>query len=235
VSQHARYWCVVPAAGVGRRMQSELPKQYLPLRGRALIEHALLGLLEHPLIERVVVALADSDPWWETLAIAASPAILRTSGGAERADSVRNGLLALAGLAAPGDWVLVHDAARPCLQRTDLDRLISALADHPVGGLLGIPVHDTVKRAESDGAVLETLPREQLWRAFTPQMFRYGPLLEALEEASRKGLAITDEASAMEQAGHRPLLVEGRSDNIKVTCREDLALAAFYLEQQGGS
>ena len=231
MSQQARYWCVVPAAGVGRRMQSELPKQYLPLHGRSLIEHALLSLLEHPLIERVVVAIADSDPWWETLAIAASPAVTRTAGGAERAESVLNGLHALAGVAAPGDWVLVHDAARPCLQQEDLQRLISALSEHPVGGLLGVPVHDTVKRAGQDGSVLETLPREQLWRAFTPQMFRYGPLLEALQEGCAAGRVITDEASAMEQAGHQPLLVEGRSDNIKVTRREDLALAAFYLEQ----
>ncbi|MCW8908282.1 MAG: 2-C-methyl-D-erythritol 4-phosphate cytidylyltransferase [Sedimenticola sp.] len=234
MNQHVRYWSVVPAAGVGRRMESELPKQYLPLHGRSLIEHALLRLLEHPLIERVVVALADSDPWWETLEVAASSSVIRTPGGAERAESVLNGLRALAGLAAPEDWVLVHDAARPCLQREDLDRLISTLADHPVGGLLGVPLHDTVKRAERTGTVIETLPREQLWRAFTPQMFRYGQLLQALQEGWRKRRVITDEASAMEQAGHRPLLVEGRSDNIKVTRREDLALAAFYLDQIGG-
>ena len=231
MNQQVRYWSVVPAAGVGRRMGGDLPKQYLPLRGRPLIEHALLRLLEQPRIERVVVALAESDPWWDALDIASHPSIIRVGGGSERADSVLNGLLALAELAAPDDWVLVHDAARPCLHREDLKRLINGLQQHPVGGLLGVPLHDTVKRATADGEVLETLPREQLWRAFTPQMFRYARLRSALERARQKGLAVTDEASAMEQAGLRPLLVEGRADNIKITRPEDLVLAGFYLEQ----
>ena len=232
MNQQMRYWSVVPAAGVGRRLGGDRPKQYLPLRGRPLIEHALLRLLEQPRIERIVVVLAESDPWWRALEIASHPSIIRVAGGRERADSVLNGLLALADLAAPEDWVLVHDAARPCLHHEDLKHLIDGLRQHPVGGLLGVPLHDTVKRTDPDGEVLETLPREQLWRAFTPQMFRYAPLRSALEQARQKGFTVTDEASAMEQAGLQPLLVAGRSDNIKVTRLEDLALAGFYLDRQ---
>ena len=130
------------------------------------------------------------------------------------------------------DWVLVHDAARPCLRRSDIDRLLERLAGHPVGGLLGVPVRDTMKRTDDTGLIERTVTRDNLWHAYTPQMFRFAMLRDALEEALRRKLLVTDEASAMELAGHRPLMVEGHGDNIKITRPEDLALAAFYLAQQ---
>lgn len=225
------FWAVLPAAGVGRRMGSDVPKQYLMLNGRPVIEHALSPLVEHPLIAGVVVALSSDDDWWHATSFAQHPAVQRAAGGVERCHSVLNALDLLADLAAADDWVLVHDAARPCLHRDDLDRLISQLDNHPVGGLLALPLHDTVKRANDAHQVVETLPRESLWRAFTPQMFRYGLLRSALTSALQRGALVTDEASAIELAGYVPLLVEGRPDNIKITRPEDLALAAFYLDQ----
>ncbi|WP_275096660.1 2-C-methyl-D-erythritol 4-phosphate cytidylyltransferase [Sedimenticola hydrogenitrophicus] len=229
-----RHWAVVPAAGVGRRMGGAVPKQYLNLHGRPVIDHTLRTLVAHPRIARVIVAVSATDAWWSGTAYAEHPRIQRVAGGRERADSVLNGLLALQGEADAMDWVLVHDAARPCLHRSDLDRLLQALAGHPVGGLLAIPFSDTIKRADPAGRVLETVPREQLWRAFTPQMFRYAALREALERAREDGLLVTDESSAMERSGAAPLLIAGRSDNIKITSPEDLVLAGFFLERQGG-
>lgn len=226
-----RYWAVVPAAGIGRRMGGAVPKQYLTLHGRPVIDHTLRTLVEHPAIVRVVVALSASDSWWEESDYAGHPRVQRVEGGRERADSVLNGLLALQGEAEADDWVLVHDAARPCLQRTDLDRLMRTLKDHPVGGLLASPLTDTIKRADKADAVLETVPREQLWRAFTPQMFRWAGLRKALQQARAGNQLVTDEASAMELAGETPQLIEGRGDNIKITRPEDLVLAGFYLAQ----
>jgi 2-C-methyl-D-erythritol 4-phosphate cytidylyltransferase len=229
-----RHWVVVPAAGAGKRFGSPIPKQYLPLAGRTLIEHSLALFLEHPRIAGVVLALSPDDEWWQDTAYANHPALTRVNGGAERSDSVANALAALRGRADDGDWVLVHDAARPCLAKADLDRLLAALVDEPVGALLAVPVHDTVKSAEDAFGVRveRTLPRQQLWRAFTPQAFRLGQLREALSHCQRLGIAITDDASAIEQLGLRPLLVEGRADNIKITRPEDLPLAEFLLQQQ---
>lgn len=227
------YWAVVPAAGVGRRMGGERPKQYLPLGGRMVIEHTLGRLLGHPLIQVVYVALSADDAWWVDCAYARHPEVRRVAGGGERCHSVLNALDALSAVASPHDWVLVHDAARPCLRVSDIERLIGELEGHPVGGLLAVPLHDTVKRAQG-GAVVETLPREALWRAYTPQMFRLGELREALSTALERGWLVTDEASALELAGRAPRLVEGHGDNIKITRPEDLALAEFYLRRQGG-
>ncbi|TVO76269.1 2-C-methyl-D-erythritol 4-phosphate cytidylyltransferase [Sedimenticola selenatireducens] len=226
-----RYWAVVPAAGIGTRMGSDVPKQYLLLNNRPVIEHALQALLKHPKIVKVIVAIADSDHWWANTSASRHSRVQRVLGGTERADSVLNGLLSLQGDADADDWVLVHDAARPCLHRTDLENLIETLRHHAVGGLLGYPLSDTIKRVNDQASVLETLPREQLWRAFTPQMFRYGALQAALECARSSALQVTDEASAIELAGLIPQLVEGRSDNIKITRPEDLELAHFYLNQ----
>lgn len=229
-----RYWAVVPAAGVGRRMGGALPKQYLTLGDRPVIDHTLRTLVEHPAIERVIVPLSPSDNWWNGCAYANHPRVQRVAGGQERADSVLNGLQVLENEAHGDDWVLVHDAARPCLRRSDLDKLMQTLADHPLGGLLAVPVSDTIKRADATGTVLETVPRDRLWRAFTPQMFRFAGLRRALEQARAAGQLVTDEASAMELAGQSPRLVEGCADNIKITRPEDLVLAGFYLERQGG-
>ncbi len=213
-------------------MGSSVPKQYLPLAGRTVLEHTLDRLVSHPRIAGVLVAISENDSRWSETGFAAHPRVERVAGGRERCHSVMNALQALTGRADGRDWVLVHDAARPCVSHEDLDHLIEALADHPTGGLLGMPVHDTVKRTDEGLAVRETVSREGLWRAFTPQMFRLRPLHDALSDALGRELTVTDDASAMELAGHRPLMVEGRADNIKITRPEDLRLAAFYLAQQ---
>ncbi|MDK4200080.1 2-C-methyl-D-erythritol 4-phosphate cytidylyltransferase [Pseudomonas sp. HR1] len=217
------FWAVIPAAGVGARMRADRPKQYLDLCGRSLLERTLDCFLDHPRLRGLAVSLAPEDPWWPTLACARDARILRAPGGRERADSVLGGLLLLSEQgASDGDWVLVHDAARPNLCRADLDRLLAELAQDPVGGLLGVPARDTLKRVGRDGRVSETVDRSQVWLAYTPQMFRLGALRDALSAGLAAGAAITDEASAMEWAGHAPRLVEGRADNIKVTTPEDL-------------
>lgn len=223
-SELPSFWLVVPAAGIGSRMRADRPKQYLQLDGRSLLEHTLDIFLAHPRLLGCMVAVASDDPWWPTLACAADPRVSSCHGGGERADSVLAALKALQARGADlADWVLVHDAARPNLARDDLDRLLAELANDPVGGLLAVPARDTLKRIGADGRVQETIDRSTVWHAYTPQMFRLGPLLESLGAALGAGEAITDEASAMEWAGLAPRLVEGRADNIKVTRPEDLA------------
>lgn len=224
-----RFWAVVPAAGVGRRMGGELPKQYLELQGRKVIDHSLQRLLDHPLIEQAYVALSPEDVYWQGCEHADDARVVRVAGGEERCHSVLNALRALRGEADSDDWVLVHDAARPCLSRGDLDHLIDSLRNHPVGGLLGVPVQDTLKRVVAEGGVSETVPRRDLWQAYTPQMFRLGLLTQALSDALENNQLVTDDASAMELAGYRPQMVEGHAGNIKITRPADLALAAFYL------
>ena len=223
---------VIPAAGIGSRMRADRPKQYLELAGRPLIAHTLDIFLLHPQLQALVVSLAPDDPWWPQLSCATDPRVLRAAGGRERADSVLSGLrLLLDSGASARDWVLVHDAARPNLARSDLDLLLATLADDPVGGLLAVPARDTLKQAGPDGRVVATVDRSLIWQAYTPQMFRLGLLHDALETALAAGVSITDESSALEWAGHAPRLVEGRSDNIKVTRPEDLQwLQAHYLQ-----
>ena len=217
------FWALIPAAGVGSRMAADRPKQYLELAGKTIIEHSLACFLDHPQLLGVVVSLAADDPYWPNLACAHDPRIQRAEGGRERADSVLGGLLRLSELGAQErDWVLVHDAARPNLARSDLDLLLAELADDPVGGLLAVPARDTLKRAGTDGRVLATVDRAPIWQAYTPQMFRLAELQRALADALLAGVAITDEASAMEWAGQAPRLIEGRADNLKVTRPEDL-------------
>jgi 2-C-methyl-D-erythritol 4-phosphate cytidylyltransferase len=224
---------VIPAAGVGRRMGASIPKQYLDLAGRPVIEWSLGLFLDHPRISGVLVSLDPGDGHWQQTAFAGHPRVRPVPGGAERCQSVLNALKLLAREADEADWVLVHDAARPCLRRDDLDRLLEALMDHPVGGLLGVPVRDTMKQVGEAGAVCSTVPREDLWHAFTPQMFRLGLLRQALHVALDQGSLVTDDAGAVELMGFEPMLVEGHADNIKITRQEDLLLAGFYLEQQG--
>lgn len=227
------FWAVIPAAGVGARMRADRPKQYLPLAGRTLLEHTLDCFLDHPGLRGLVLALGRDDPYWPTLACADDPRIQRADGGAERADSVLNALVKLEALgAASDDWVLVHDAARPNLARSDLDRLLGELADDPVGGLLAVPSRDTVKLVGTDGKVARTLDRQLIWLAFTPQMFRLGALRQALQRGLASGAAITDEASAMELSGVAPRLIEGRADNLKVTRPEDLEWLRLAWKQK---
>lgn len=213
-------------------MRAARPKQYLPLLGRAILQHTLERLGHYPRLRGLVVGVAADDAYWPTLA-AEIPNLLTTYvGGAERAQTVLNGLRALETYAAPDDWVLVHDAARPCVRHTDIDALLAAVAGHADGGLLALPLSDTVKRADHNGCVEDTVARAGLWRALTPQVFRLAALRDALESAMRAGVEITDEASAMEYSGARPRLVHGHADNIKITEPEDLALAELFLREQ---
>jgi len=222
-----RYFAIVPAAGSGSRFGAEKPKQYLSLLGRPLIHHTLAALVACPEIERVWVVLSPDDAEWSRHDWSDLGAKLETvrCGGATRADSVGNGLRAAAMVAADDDWVLVHDAARPCLSADMLAALLRELADDPVGGILAVPVADTLKRAAGDQRVAATEPRDGLWQAQTPQMFRYGRLAESLENCR----AVTDEAGAIEAMGLKPKLVKGDSTNLKVTFPADLALAAMIL------
>jgi 2-C-methyl-D-erythritol 4-phosphate cytidylyltransferase len=225
-------WAVVPAAGGGARMRAACPKQYLPLLGRAMLLHTLERLGRYPRLRGLVVGIAADDAYWPTLATDIPNLLITYVGGAERAQTVLNGLRALETYAAPDDWVLVHDAARPCVRHADIDSLLAAVAGHADGGLLALPLSDTVKRADHNGCVEETVPRTGLWRALTPQVFRLAALRDALESAMRAGVEITDEASAMEYSGARPRLVHGHADNIKITLPEDLALAELFLLEQ---
>lgn len=222
-------WAVVPAAGRGRRFGAEVPKQYLSLAGRTLIEHSLRAVLAHDDVDGVVVALSPDDSDWPGWREIGGKPVLTCIGGAERADSVLAGLHALPATLSEDQWVLVHDAARPCLRPRDLARLLAVGQADPVGALLAAPVRDTLKRADQVGRSLSTEPRDWLWRALTPQLFRRGGLTRALEAALRAGVRITDEAMAMERLGLRPCLVEGSEDNIKVTTPADLAIAEFLL------
>lgn len=226
------HWAVVPAAGIGKRMGSEVPKQYLQLDGRAVIDHTIERLLFHPAIDGVYVALSDADSRWQATEFAGHPDLVTLPGGVERCHSVLNALDGLAARASVDDWVLVHDAARPCVRRDDIERLIDRVRSHPVGGLLGMPVRDTMKRTDAADLIEETVERSRLWHAFTPQMFRLGTLRNALRHALQDGFLVTDEASAIERIGHRPLMVEGHADNLKITRPDDLPLASYYLARQ---
>jgi 2-C-methyl-D-erythritol 4-phosphate cytidylyltransferase len=222
-------WCVVPAAGRGRRFGGDVPKQYLRLGEKPLLLHTLERLAAHPRIAGLMlVVAADDASWAQSLVEVLGKPLLRATGGAERADSVLAGLRALPASVAAGDAVLVHDAARPCVRAADITRLIDA-AVPAGGGLLAAPLRDTLKRAGRDGRVAATEPREARWRALTPQLFPRAALETALAAAAAGGIAITDEAMAMERAGYAPLLVEGSEDNIKVTTPADLVLAEFLL------
>jgi 2-C-methyl-D-erythritol 4-phosphate cytidylyltransferase len=228
-----RYYLVVPAGGSGRRFAASVPKQYAALGSSTVIEHALAPFEADADCAGIVVAVAADDTWWPAIAARRSRLIETAQGGQHRAHSVRNALRALVGRARDDDWIMVHDAARPCFAVHDLQLLKRELAAHPVGGLLAMPLSDTLKRALEPGTrashVDETLARDGLWRAATPQVFRLGVLLRALEAALDAQRIPTDEAQAIEWAGQRPLLVAGRADNIKVTTGEDLRLAAAIL------
>jgi len=228
-----RYFVVMPAAGSGRRFAASVPKQYAALDGSTVIEQALAPFEADRDCAGIVVAVAPDDTTWPDIAARRSRLIETAAGGEQRAQSVRNGLRALVGRARDDDWIMVHDAARPCLTAGDIEILKRELAPHPVGGLLAVPLADTLKRALEPGTksthVDATLDRDGLWRAATPQVFRHGVLMRALDAALEAGRIPTDEAQAVEWSGQRPRLVAGRADNIKVTTAEDLGLAAAIL------
>jgi len=228
---HTGIIAVVPAAGIGSRMQSSCPKQYLSIGSKTLLEHSIAALIDHPAITSVIVALHPEDERFQQLPIAQDPRVSTVIGGLSRAESVLAGLAVID--ARTTSWVLVHDAARPCLAVQDLERLLALTGHSSVGGLLATPVKDTMKRANPDEqSVQHSVERANLWHALTPQLFPLSLLKQCLQLALEQGKEITDEASALELAGYQPLLVEGRSDNLKVTRPEDLALATFYLSQK---
>jgi len=231
-------WAIVPAAGIGKRMQSDIPKQYLPLNGRPVLEHTLNTLLKNKNISGLVIALQQDDAYFSDIKINSDKPVLRAAGGVERADSVLNALTTLFQydqFNADNDWVMVHDAVRACLKQQDIEALVSEVAEDKNGGLLALPVRDTMKRQNVDKAiacVAKTINRENLWHALTPQYFHAASLKTALEKAQLDGMTITDESSAMEFAGFSPRLVQGHEDNIKITRPGDLRLASLYLQLQ---
>lgn len=223
-----RYWLVMPAAGTGRRFGDLQPKQYATLQGRTVIEWALAPFTQDIRCVGIVVALAGEDVWWSRVA-ANLPAVTVAQGGVQRSDSVRNALAAISRRVESSDWVLVHDAARPCLDAQDRDRLLELASAHACGGLLAVPAADTLKTADDLQQVARTQDRAAAWRAQTPQMFRYARLCEALDAASAAQRVPTDEAQALEWLGEHPLLVEGSPANIKITSAADLHLAQALL------
>jgi 2-C-methyl-D-erythritol 4-phosphate cytidylyltransferase len=225
-----RYWVVVPAAGIGKRIGTHIPKQYVLLNGKTVLEHTLSKFIYHSRIEKIIVVINSQDSWWRHLRLESyCEKIIVAVGGTERCHSVNNGLQTLARFAEPHDWVLVHDAVRPCLRQEDIDKLIVQVAGHPVGGILGTKVRDTLKHTDLQNQILQTVSRENIWQALTPQMFRMHILSQALQNAIRNRATVTDEASAIESLGLVPVIVEGRCDNIKITHAEDLSLAEKYL------
>lgn len=213
-------------------MMAKVPKQYLNLNGRPIIETSLARIGALSYVRQVVVMLNPEDRVWPTLGLEKNPKIVCQYGGENRYQSVLNGLKYLAAFAADDDWVLVHDAARPCVRLKDIDHLFAKIADHPVGGLLGAPVDNTMKLVDGGGEVVQTIDRVDVWSAFTPQVFRFRLLLEALQAVDKSGKTVTDEATALEQLGYRPKMILGNRDNIKITQPQDLNLAAQILSSQ---
>lgn len=221
-------YAVVPAAGIGSRMGSEIPKQYLTINDKAIIEYTLEPLLDDVRIDSVYVALSKNDKWFSKLTIANHPKLVVVDGGTERADSVLSALNAI----DEEGVVLVHDAARPCLTTQDIDLLLSH-ASMERGAIVGSLVRDTMKRINSNGTIENTVDRENLYHALTPQMFPLSSLKSTLNEALAQGVTVTDEASAMEWGGMKITMLNGRSDNLKVTRPEDMQLAQLFLQSQG--
>jgi len=218
-----RFWVIIPAAGVGSRMQADKPKQYLTVEGKTILEHTVGCFLKHPRFQFICIAIAETDESWQQLPLAKNPQVFACPGGAERVDSVLNGLEYLEHEAKPDDWVWVHDAARPCLSTLEIDALITSLDRSCVGSVLAVPVNDTVKRAAAEGLSVQTVDRASLWRAMTPQVFRFAALREVLLTCRHEGVHVTDESSAFEYCGKYPNLVAGSENNIKVTRPGDLA------------
>lgn len=232
-SNPLKVWCVVPAAGIGTRMQVERPKQYLSFRGATLLDATISRLLACDSIEKIIVCLNEKDDYWQHSSYSNHVRVETTTGGSERAGTVLSGIEKLTDNAGQADWVLVHDAARPCVRTVDVQLLINQAIEKQQGAILATPIHDTVKFVE-DKRSLRTVARESLWRALTPQIFKLEELKTALLQAKELGLVVTDEASAIEHMNKAVHIVEGSPDNIKVTHPADIDLANFYINQQEG-
>lgn len=233
-------WAVVPAAGIGRRMQADIPKQYMSLAGKPVLEHTLSQLLAFDRMAGVIVSLSDNDEYWESIELNFDKPVLKCKGGSQRYHSVINALEALGqyeDFDEDRDWVLVHDAVRPCVSLNDISTLIETVGNEESGGLLARPVSDTIKRQGDEQAVQKTVQatveREGLWQALTPQFFPHGILKKALLKTIEDNIEVSDESSAMEYIGYKPLLVQGSATNIKITRPGDLRLAELYLKEMG--
>ncbi|MEY3218719.1 MAG: hypothetical protein RIT27_76 [Pseudomonadota bacterium] len=222
------YWVIIPAAGAGKRLGAVVPKQYLTLNNKTVLEHTISRFQAISAIKGIVVCIDPDDVHFKSLDI--SKQVMSTAGGKERCNSVLNGLHFLAQWAEEEDWILVHDAARPCVRTTDIEKLMMTLKENPIGGLLAVPVRDTLKLANSAQTIISTQNRENLWHALTPQMFRFKLLKEALERAICQKQIVTDESQAIEQLGLKPSLIEGHADNIKITYLNDITLATVFLQ-----
>jgi len=232
-------WAVIPAAGVGSRMQAELPKQYLPLACSTVLDVTLSKILSVPGLTGIVVALSEHDSWWKSSQYASHPAVFTCNGGRERSDSVLNALVRIPSLRTfPADyqpWVLVHDAARPCVTQEKIVELVNECKKRACGGILAAPASDTLKHVGAENEIQETIDRSKIWHAHTPQFFQYAELRSALEQCMANHKPVTDEASAVEQVNGKVIVVADRRDNIKITRPEDLSWAEFILQQQNYS
>ncbi len=230
ITTNTNIWAIIPAAGVGSRMNANRPKQYLPLLGKTVLEHTVTRLYQHPYIDKVVLAISPNDSYWPRIA-PSLPAIKVVAGGKERCHSVLNALSFISKHCQPDDWVLVHDCARPCIRSSDITQLIHTVLEKGGGGLLALPVTDTLKFGKND-IVEYTVDRRDMWRALTPQMFKVNVLFHALQSCVERGVLITDESSAIEAQGGQARFVTGQADNIKITLPQDLALAEMFIKQQ---
>lgn len=227
-----KYWVIITAAGIGMRLRADIPKQYLLLTGKTILEHAVDCFLHEDLFAGIIIVLHPQDQHWQQLSLAKNPNIKTCLGGDIRTISVFNALKYLTKLAAKDDWVLIHDGVRPCLNKAELYSLINNLQNHPIGGLLAVKINDTIKRVSLDNKIIETVDRNNLWRAMTPQMFRFGLLYQAINNAIDNQLPITDDAMALESLGLQPMIVAGSSSNLKITYPEDLQLAEYFLSNK---
>ena len=225
-------WAVIPAAGVGKRMQADRPKQYLEIENKTLLQHTIERMASHPRVDGVVLAISPEDEYWGDLCLDLDMPLIKVDGGAERCHSVLNALNYLVQTDKSDVWVLVHDAARPCVRHEDIDLLIKTVLEKNNGGILGLPVSDTLKYCGSGQLIEKTVSRDHLWRALTPQMFLSGELYHAITKSLDDNYLVTDEASAIEYLGKQPCMVEGHPDNIKITRPQDLTLATLFLRQQ---
>ena len=227
-----RIWAIVPASGIGQRMRSDRPKQYLSFCGKTVIEHTLDRLLACKQVRGAIVVLRDNDEYWGKLEYRTDKPLFETQGGAERQDSVINGLIKLQEVETEPCYAMVHDAVRPLVNQQDLSSLIDAVKQNKIGAILASAITDTLKRSEQSGCIAETVDRNNLWRAFTPQLFESKLLLDALQKVKTSNQKLTDDSAAMEAAGYAPQLVECSPDNIKITQPEDLLLAEQIWQHQ---
>tara|TARA_Y100000741_G_scaffold275303_1_gene215217 strand:- start:461 stop:1153 length:693 start_codon:yes stop_codon:yes gene_type:complete len=224
-----KYWVIIPAAGTGQRMGGAIPKQYVSVCGKTVIEHTIDNFIDRKEIESICVSISKSDKYWSTLPISKNKKIITTVGGSERYQSVYNGLSAIKDEADNDDWVLVHDAVRPCLTKSVIDRLITEISSDVVGGILALPCTETMKRINDRNQIKETVNRESVWRAQTPQMFKYGKLFSAIKKVIDENIFITDEAMAMEFSNYKPVVILGDENNIKITHKIDLKHLELFL------